>query len=160
MERTPFVKLAWFTAAVVMASPASAEQFDLVCRGVGVGRQSSVTSGTVFSANGTPSTVSAVTSTPVPTPGTARVKIADKRGSILLPDFMVPVIHGGSDGWFTISDLAVSDGSITGKLKVGTFSHPKFAIDRRTGVIHIDGWKDGFNGDCAPYEEGQNARKF
>jgi len=85
--------------------------------------------------------------------------IEGQEGRIRLPRTMLPPIHGGEKGWIKLSDIDVGGDTITASASVNALNHPKVHIDRRSGVISIDGKSGHFVGDCAAMEADQ-PRKF
>jgi hypothetical protein len=78
------------------------------------------------------------------------VSIQGDRGSIRLPESLVPPIHSGShDGWWDIDDLIVGHNEIRGKFRLNGLNKPTIVIDRRSGAITIDGMIK-FSGRCEP----------
>lgn len=76
------------------------------------------------------------------------VRIAGNEGKIRLPGTMLPAIQSGDDGWVRLSDLSLTEGSITGSATVNLMSRPKVHIDRNTGTIRISGRAGFYNGTC------------
>lgn len=85
------------------------------------------------------------------------LSIHGEQGRIRLPRQMIPPIHsGGSDGWWTIDDLLVGHNEIRGRFRLNAMNQPNIRIDRRSGVITLDGIL-GFNGRC---EQDSGHRRF
>ena len=75
-------------------------------------------------------------------------ELADGAARIRLPSDMLPPISGGGvQGWWNVTDLQVTDDEILGSYALNFISHPRIRIDRRTGVIDIEG-RRAFHGDC------------
>jgi len=68
---------------------------------------------------------------------------------IRLPQSVVPPIHGGSDGWFKLTEMTADAHSISAKAAINFMNHPKLFIDRVTGAISINGKNGSFSGQCA-----------
>lgn len=69
-----------------------------------------------------------------------------------MPRSMLPVIHGGDDGYMTVKSLKVSAREITGTVAVNPINSPKVRIDRMTGQISINGKAGAYSGQCQAYD--------
>ena len=76
------------------------------------------------------------------------VSIHGERGTIRLPKSLIPPINSGAnpDGW-TIDDLIVGHNRIRGKFRLNAMNQPTLSIDRRSGVLTIEGLIK-FTGRC------------
>lgn len=72
---------------------------------------------------------------------------------------MLPPIHGGSDGWFKLKDVKVTDRAITASAAVNFMNNPKVHIDRMTGTISINGKAGSYSGQCQAMDPNAQ-RKF
>lgn len=81
-------------------------------------------------------------------------------GRIRMPRSMVPPISGGgADGWWTLSDLQVSENTIQARFKMNFLNKPLVRIDRSSGDIEVSGFAgSNFRGSCEPLDRAQ--RKF
>jgi hypothetical protein len=78
------------------------------------------------------------------------VSIEGDRGQIRLPQQLVPPIHsGGDNGWWPIEELIVGHNEIRGRFHLNGLNKPSIVINRRSGVITIDGMIK-FSGRCDP----------
>ncbi|MCX8477477.1 MAG: hypothetical protein MT490_16935 [Sphingomonas sp.] len=78
------------------------------------------------------------------------IRIAGNQGKIRLPATMLPAIPGDDEAWFKLSDLKLTEGSITASAAVNLMSRPKVHIDRSTGAIRISGRTAAYRGTCTP----------
>jgi hypothetical protein len=78
---------------------------------------------------------------------------------IRMPRTMLPPIHGGSDGWFKLKDVKVTDRAITASAAVNFINNPKVHIDRLTGTIAINGKAGSYSGQCEAVDPNAQ-RKF
>ncbi len=79
-------------------------------------------------------------------------------GRIRLPKKYIPPVHsGGSDQWWTLTDVRVTPTRITGAFRLNGMNKPKIDIDRRSGHINVNGMSD-FSGTCDSIDRGQ--RRF
>jgi hypothetical protein len=78
---------------------------------------------------------------------------------IRLPRTMLPPIHGGSDGWFKLKDVKVTDRAIQASAGVNFMNNPKIHIDRMTGTISINGKAGSYSGQCQAMDPNAQ-RKF
>lgn len=77
---------------------------------------------------------------------------------IRLPRTMLPVAHGGRDGWFKLKDVEADARSIRAKASVNFINSPKVYIDRVTGSISISGRHGDFTGQCQAYDANAPAK--
>ena len=54
---------------------------------------------------------------------------------IRFPRTMLPLLHGGNDGWFRLVKIIADNRAIHGEVVVNFMNHPKVYIDRVTGTI-------------------------
>lgn len=78
---------------------------------------------------------------------------------IRMPRTMLPLIRGGSEGWFKLKDIKVTDRAITATAAVNFMNNPKVHIDRLTGTISINGKAGSYSGQCAAVDPNAQ-RKF
>jgi len=78
---------------------------------------------------------------------------------IRMPRTMLPLIRGGSEGWFKLKDVKVTDRAITASAAVNFLNNPKVHIDRLTGTISIDGKAGSYSGQCEAVDPNAQ-RKF
>ncbi|MET0239859.1 MAG: hypothetical protein ABW184_08180 [Sphingobium sp.] len=85
------------------------------------------------------------------------IQIHGWEGRIRLPKKLVPPLHGANegDGWWTLTDVRMAPDEISGGYKLNGLNHPKFRIDRTTGMIVIKGFGQDFTGRCDAVDEGQ-----
>lgn len=67
---------------------------------------------------------------------------------IRMPRTMLPLFHGGSDGWFKLKNVAANARSIKASAAVAMLNNPKIFIDRVTGMISISGKAGDYTGQC------------
>jgi hypothetical protein len=67
---------------------------------------------------------------------------------IRMPRTMLPLFHGGSDGWFKLKNVKVDARSIHASAAVNFMNNPKVYIDRVTGTISISGKAGDYSGEC------------
>ncbi len=87
------------------------------------------------------------------------VELKDGVARVRLPAALVTSVHSGgdADGWWTATDLQVTDAAIRGRLRINLVNKPSFRIDRYTGAFELDGLMP-FHGDCERLEA--QSRKF
>ncbi len=78
---------------------------------------------------------------------------------IRMPRTMLPLIRGGSEGWFKLKDVKVTDRAITASAAVNFLNNPKVHIDRLTGTISINGKAGSYSGQCEAVDPNAQ-RKF
>ncbi|MNT77919.1 hypothetical protein D3C72_2170950 [compost metagenome] len=65
-----------------------------------------------------------------------------------MPKQLVPPIHGDSNnGWWDLMDLVVGHDEIRGRFQLNSLNRPTVVINRRSGVITVDGMIK-FSGRC------------
>ena len=67
---------------------------------------------------------------------------------IRMPRSMLPMFHGGEDGWFKLKDIKVDARTIRASAAVNFMNNPKIYIDRVTGTISISGKAGDYSGEC------------
>jgi hypothetical protein len=67
---------------------------------------------------------------------------------IRFPRTMLPLLHGGNDGWFRLVKIVADKRAIHGEVVVNFMNHPKVYIDRVTGTISISGHGGDYSGQC------------
>ena len=67
---------------------------------------------------------------------------------IRMPRTMLPMFHGGSDGWFKLKNVKVDARAIHASVAVNFMNNPKVYIDRVTGTISISGRAGDYSGQC------------
>lgn len=83
-----------------------------------------------------------------PFSGTAYVQIAGTSARIRLPSALIPIIQSGVDGWFTVSDVFITDREITGRVRINGLNKPSLRISRGTGAINLENNLGDFAGIC------------
>ena len=79
-------------------------------------------------------------------------------GRIRLAGKLVPPIHsGGTNGWWTLTDVAITHDKIKGRYRLNGLNKPKLEIDRLTGHIKVEGM-NSFSGTCDSIDSGK--RRF
>ena len=76
-----------------------------------------------------------------------------------MPRTMLPPIHCGSDGWFKLNNVRVTDRAITASAGINFLNSPKVHIDRLTGTISINGKAGSYTGQCEAVDPNAQ-RKF
>lgn len=67
---------------------------------------------------------------------------------IRLPRTILPLVHGGSDGWFKLKNVQVDARSIRASASINFMNNPKVYIDRVSGTISISGKAGDYTGQC------------
>jgi hypothetical protein len=146
-------------AALAAAQTAPEQPIQLTCFGDGTARK--VSSVTVNSDTNVSGMVGA---TPVMGSGTSTSTVLIPRSEgfadqtdlrlfgeddrIRLPRTLLPLLHGGDDGWFKLKEVKADARSIRAEVAVNFMNHPKVYIDRTTGTISISGKSGHYAGLC------------
>ncbi|NTU92852.1 MAG: hypothetical protein HGB29_01385 [Chlorobiaceae bacterium] len=138
---------------LLFTAPLMADDYNLMlnltCRGSGVATKSeSANINTYDPKTKKYRTTTAQSSSKEPFQGIAVVEIAGGMGRIKLPEPMVPPLSTRDEGWFKINDMVVTPDVITGKIKVNFLNNKALRIDRRSGLLTIDGSSGSFSGQC------------
>lgn len=88
------------------------------------------------------------------------VRLFSGNDRIRLPRHMLPLIHGGDNGWIKLSEIIATERDITASADVNLANHPKVRIDRVTGVINIVGKAGNYVGDCRKFDPQVEKPKF
>ena len=87
-----------------------------------------------------------------------QVEVRGDQARIHLTGKLVAPLHSGDvDGWWALSNLSVTPGSITGQYRMNGLNSPKVSIDRRSGRLRIDGIEH-FRGECDAGDWDSNRR--
>lgn len=90
-------------------------------------------------------------------PARLSVVIRDGEARVKVPPGLQPMLgKAGEDGWWPVQQLAVSDTSIRGVVKLGLISSPRLLVDRLTG----DATFGSFTGVCEKAPEEAQGRRF
>ena len=143
--------LAIVCLAATACSCASAEEIDhltLSCAGTGSKSETHSTFAQVYGPGGAASGTAFSTET-AQSPERVTIQIEGSGGRIHLSPWLVPPVHGGSDGWFQLSKVDVQPDTIKGSFGINFINHPHFTIDRHTGEIDMSGFaRLSFEGTC------------
>ena len=155
---------ALFGMMLLIATPAFAQDgaTNLALTCVGGGNANKATGATVNAWDGDRGYVGATIS------GTRSVGFEDQvsmridgtEGQLRMPRSMLPPIHGGSDGWFKLKNIKISDGEITASVAVSLINSPKLRLDRYTGAISLSGKSGDFAGRCRKFDPAKAERAF
>src|SRR3954453_17646823 len=146
-------------AALAAAQAVPQTPLNLTCGGAGTANKVSVAT-----ANSTGSFMGSVGTTPVSgsTYGSTTVTGHRQQGfedqvdirlfggddRIRMPRTMLPLFHGGADGWFKLKNVAADARKIRASVAVNFMNNPKVYIDRVTGTISISGKAGDYSGQC------------
>lgn len=89
------------------------------------------------------------------------VEINDAGGRIRPPKIMLPPLRGAGagDGWWIFTKLEVGETEISAKFSINVLNKPSVRIDRSTGAIEVQGFKNTrFVGQCEVADPSE--RKF
>lgn len=67
---------------------------------------------------------------------------------IRLPRTILPLVHGGNDGWFKLKNVQADSRSIHASAEINFMNNPKVYIDRVSGTISISGKAGDYTGRC------------
>ena len=146
-------------AAQPMTAAGTSGQLNLTCLGAGTANKL-----TSHSAHTTADVSGMVGFTPVSGYGSANTTIYGTRQQsfadqvdirlfggddrIRMPRTMLPMFHGGSDGWFKLKHVVADARQIHASIAVNFINNPKVYIDRVTGTISISGKAGDYSGEC------------
>jgi len=142
-------------------TPAPATQPDspalqLVCRGTG--EHKVLMGGSAFGFSGNRSAFAFGSSQQLSQFGEQLdVSVSEGKAKVRVPRRFLPPLHGGDGGWFDVSELAIGDSEITGKVAINFANHPNLRIDRRSGAVSLDGKVGSFAGQCEKFNPDQRA---
>ena len=151
------------------AAVAAGTQLNLTCLGAGTANKV-----TAHSAYTTANVSGMIGFTPVSGSGSAQTTIYGTRQQgfedqvdirlfggddrIRMPRTMLPMFHGGSDGWFRLKNVKSDARSIQASVAVNFINNPKVYIDRVTGTISISGKAGDYSGQCGAVQANAPAR--
>lgn len=148
--------LAVAQAAMPAAAPAPLE---LTCFGAGTANKASTATANSsghFSgmAGTTPISGSGSDSTTVVIPrqqgfsDQVDIRLFNGDDRIRMPRTMLPLIRGGSGGWFKLKNVVVDARTIRASAAINFINNPKVFIDRVTGTMSISGKAGDYSGQC------------
>jgi hypothetical protein len=147
--------------SLVVAGSTLAEDFHLSCGGQGSRVAASTTYGEATDNYGDFVTGSATTYYKATAPDRLLIEIDDNVQRIRVPATIIPPLHaGGRDGWWILKNVKVTDDEISGQFELNFVNQPTFHVDRRTGDISLQGFRNGFTGICEKFDPAPEARKF
>lgn len=89
-----------------------------------------------------------------------QIELYGDHGRIHLgPDLVPPIHSGGHNGWWDLTDLAVTPDRISARYRLNGMNRPQLTVDRRSGHITIDAMTD-FSGQCDIGDWGAGTRRF
>jgi hypothetical protein len=146
------------TLTALVPCHALALDLRLKCEGVGSMAVPNVTSAYVSGTNGSASG-SVISERTRQMPEFLSVEISGETARVHVPRSLLPPIHGGGQNdWWDLKELTITDTEISGRFSLNFINKPMVRIDRTTGSISVDGFKEAFRGTCAV--EDPTARKF
>lgn len=77
---------------------------------------------------------------------------------IRLPRAMVPLMHGGADGWFKLKNVVADAKTIRATASLNFYTGLKVYIDRVTGALSISGETGDYAGQCEAVQEDAPAK--
>jgi hypothetical protein len=145
----------------LLPTPAIAQSLHLVCVGGGEGNRATVSSAYGQDNHGNSAWGQVIGQRAVPFDDQVNIELNDDgAGRVRMPRVMLPPLHGGSDGWFSLKSIKRTDDEITGTVQVNFINSPKLRLDRTTGRISIAGKAGNYSGECQPYNPATVVRKF
>lgn len=148
-------------ALILMLAATTDQPIYLVCLGAGSASRVTSTYGSVYDNRGNSAWGQAVSRRDVPFDDQVNIELpGGGTGRVRMPRAMLPVIRGGDNGWFKISDVRMTDSEITGTVGVNFMNKPKLRLDRITGSVSISGKAGNYSGTCQAYDPASVARKF
>ena len=148
----------------LVATAAGAEpdnvSMNLAC--VGGGTANRVTSGTVnaWDNNGNFASGTVTGHRSVGFDDQVNLVIEGSEGRIRMPRSMLPLIHGGQDGWFKLKNIEMTDGEIRASAAINAINNPKVRLDRYSGAISVSGKAGDFTGRCRKFDPATTQRQF
>lgn len=89
-----------------------------------------------------------------------QIELYGDHGRIHLGKSLVPPINsGGSNGWWDLENLAVTQDKISATYRLNGMNKPRINVDRRSGRIEIKGMTT-FSGHCDIGDWGKNQHRF
>jgi hypothetical protein len=147
-------------AIAIAPAVAPAANLNLVCFGEGAANRVDATQGYATNSNGDRATATVYSHSSEGFADQINVELRDDGGRIRIPRTMLPLIHGGEDGWMRLTNIEETPNEITAKAYLNFMSRPNVRIDRLTGVISISGKAGRFTGQCEAYDPETVQRRF
>src|SRR6185312_4205002 len=137
------------TSSAGLAQAATQAPLNLTCGGAGTAHR--VTSNTAYTngyASGIVGTTTVSGSRDIGFADQVDIRLFSGDDRIRMPRSMLPMFHGGEDGWFKLKDVKVDARTIRASAAVNFMNNPKIYIDRVTGTISISGKSGHYSGEC------------
>lgn len=147
------------TVLLAAFPPQDSGRFDLVCTGGGAANKIDTTTAQAWDNSGNSAQGTAQMRSRVGFADQVDLWVEGGEGRIRLPRVMLPPLRGGKDGWFELKDVKITADAITASAAVNFINKPKVRVDRRTGVISINGKAGQYTGECTKVDPSA-ANKF
>ena len=144
----------------ILALAAGDEPLSLTCRGAGAANKTDTTSAYGGNSNGESGWATVEGHHREQFENQVDVRISDSDSRIRLPRIMLPSIHDGDGGWFKLKNVVVGEDVITASVAVNPINNPKVHVDRRTGLISIDGRAGHYTGECERFDPATQPKRF
>ena len=142
-----------FLAAMAQSTAAPAPfTLNLICEGEGTQAKPTSSFGTFYASNGRWANGSVTSMRREGFQDAVRIEIAGDGGRIRIPQFMLPAIRGGHEGWMNLKKVAVRDDEIDAQATINFANTAKIRIDRITGAMSLGVLRGNFSGHCQPYD--------
>jgi hypothetical protein len=149
-----------FTVVVAFSAQSQAADLHLLCQGGGAAVKHSIVDAYAHSSDGTSITGSAFTSHDRPYAEAVKIDITDNVGRIEMPRGLLPLVHGGTEGWIELHEIVTTENEIVAKAAVNFMNNPRVRIDRISGTVTIEGQRGNFAGRCEAYDPANVSRRF
>ncbi len=147
-------------AIAIAPAVAPAATLNLVCFGEGAANRVNATQGYATNSYGESATATIYSRSSEGFADQINVELREGEGRIRIPRTMLPLLHGGEDGWMRLTNIEETPNEITAKAYLNFMNRPNIRIDRLTGTISISGKAGRFAGQCEAYDPETVQRRF
>lgn len=151
--------IAFFAALSQVAAAPTPFALNLICEGDGTQAKPSASYGSFYS-NGRWANGHVTRMEPESFHDAVRIEIAGDGGRVRIPQFMLPKIRGGHEGWMNLKKVDVKQDEIDAQATINFANTAKIRIDRITGVMSLGVLAGNFTGQCQSYDPAKIQRAF
>ena len=154
------VFLAFLAAVAQGAATSTPFTLNLICQGEGTQAKPTSSYGTFYASNGRWANGTVISMRREGFQDAVRIEIAGDGGRIRIPQFMLPPVRGGHEGWMILKKVEVKDDEIDAQATINFANTAKIRIDRLTGVMSLGVLRGNFAGHCQTYDPAKAEKAF
>ena len=133
---------------------------NLVCGGAGFANRATSSHAYATDSDGNSGSATITGTRSVDFADEVRLAIQGDEGRVQMPRTMLPLLHGGTDGWFDLKNIRATNEEIAGTVAINVINHPKLRLNRYSGAINIEGKAGNYSGHCQQFSAEHSERRF